>query len=599
MVNDDTLSDLLSEFARTLITDFPIERILDHLVGRIVDVMPVDSAGVTLISSGVVPRYIAASNESAMRYERLQSDIVEGPCLLAYKTGEAVAVPNLDGDERFPEFGPSGVQAGLAAVFTFPLRHGDERLGALDLYRDSPGALDTDDMTTAQTLADVAAAYLLNAMARTRRRPASERLTHEMFHDALTGLPNRLLSTRTTRTRRTPRSPYALRTAVLFADIDQFKEVNDTFGHHAGDALLVAFVGRLSALVRAGDTLARFSGDEFVLLCEDIRDDADAVQLAERISDSLAQPFEFDGNRITVTASVGIAYAGPGDDLTGQLLIDADQAMYRAKRRRYSKSRGRDIGRGDVADFVLENDLRAALDAEQLTVVYQPIVAVPSGRIEAVEALLRWNHPTRGPIEPRMVVRIAERSNLINEVGAWVLEHACRDHARWTQHDPTLALSVNLSARQLATAGLAKAIRTLLTTTSMDPTKLVLEITETMLVDDSNASTSTLTDLDALGIRLALDDFGAGYSSLSYLDRLPIRIIKIDQQFVSRSGSIGRQHDRGSRDRRHRSPTRSRRRCRRRRDARCNTTRSLPSAATALRVSTTRTPWTRINWMRT
>jgi EAL domain-containing protein (putative c-di-GMP-specific phosphodiesterase class I) len=222
--------------------------------------------------------------------------------------------------------------------------------------------------------------------------------------------------------------------------------------------------------------------------------------------------------------------------VSGQLLIDADQAMYRAKRSRSGRSRGRGIGRRDIADYVLENDLRAALAAEELNVVYQPIVAVPSGRVEAVEALLRWNHPTRGAIDPRTVVGIAERSNLINEVGAWVLEHACRDHARWTQHHPTLAVSVNLSARQLATAGLAEAIGTLLTTTSMDPTKLVLEITETMLVDDSNAPTSTLTKLDALGIRLALDDFGSGYSSLSYLDRLPIRIIKVDQQFTSRLG---------------------------------------------------------------
>ena len=171
MVKDDKLSDLLSEFARTLITDFPIEGILDHLVGRIVDVLPIDSAGVTLISLGVAPHYVAASDEAAMRYERLQSEVVEGPCLMAYETGAAVAVPSLAGDERFPLFGPAAVDAGLAAVFTFPLRHGEGRLGALDLYRDSPGPLDPDDMTTAQTLADVAAAYLLNAIALMRPRP--------------------------------------------------------------------------------------------------------------------------------------------------------------------------------------------------------------------------------------------------------------------------------------------------------------------------------------------------------------------------------------------------------------------------------------------
>jgi len=533
VVQTDKLSDVLSEFARTLITDFPIEGILDHLVGRIVDVLPVDAAGVTLISSGLAPHYIAASDKAAMRYERLQSELVEGPCLMAYKTGTAVAVPNLDGDERFPLFRRAAVKAGLAAVFTFPLCHSSGRLGALDLYRSSPGPLNPADMTTAQTLADVAAAYLLNAIARDEAKLAADRLTHDALHDSLTGLPNRLLlherfEHAALRARRTHSH-----TAVLFVDIDQFKEVNDTFGHHVGDALLIAFAGRLSSLVRAGDTLARFSGDEFVLLCEDIRDEADAAQLADRIRDSLTQPLEFDGKRVTVTASVGVAYAGPGDAVTGQLLIDADDAMYQAKRRRSSGNHSAAIGSGDHADYVLENDLRAALVADELTVVYQPIVGVSSGRVEAVEALLRWNHPTRGEIAPRTALRIAERSELINELGTWVLDRACRDHARWSQRHPTVALDVgvNLHARQLASAGLAEVIGTVLRMAWMDPSKLVLEISESTLTD---ANTSALAELAALGVQLALADFGSGYSSLSHLDQLPIRVIKIDEQFVSR-----------------------------------------------------------------
>ena len=193
MVNEEKLSAVLSEFARTLITDFPIQGILEHLVERIVEVLPVTSAGVTLISAGMAPRYIAASDESAMRFERLQTEIGEGPCIAAYESGKAVSVSDLREDDRYPRFAPAAVNAGLAAVFTFPLREGEGRLGALDLYRDTPGDLDQHDMDAAQTLADVAAAYLINAQSREAARVASDLYHHSALHDPLTRLPNRLL----------------------------------------------------------------------------------------------------------------------------------------------------------------------------------------------------------------------------------------------------------------------------------------------------------------------------------------------------------------------------------------------------------------------
>ena len=193
LAHEDSLSAVLSEFARTLITDFPIQKILDHLVDRIVDILPITSAGVTLISEGMSPHYIAASNEDARRFEQLQTELDEGPCLVAYKNGNAVSAPDLRTDLRFPVFAPVASQAGLGAVFTFPLMHGDLRFGALDLYRAEPGALDAEDMERAQTLADVAAAYLLNAQARDDLLATSEQFHHEAMHDTLTGLPNRLL----------------------------------------------------------------------------------------------------------------------------------------------------------------------------------------------------------------------------------------------------------------------------------------------------------------------------------------------------------------------------------------------------------------------
>ena len=359
--------------------------------------------------------------------------------------------PTSASDSRFPLFAPAAVAAGLAAVFTFPLRHGNGRLGALDLYRDSPGALDEGDMAAAQTLADVAAAYLLNAQARDDALADSDRFHHDALHDPLTGLPNRLLlherlEHATLRARRSH-----THSAILFADIDRFKHVNDTYGHTAGDELLVSVANRLTALMRAEDTLVRFSGDEFVILCEDLHSVADAERLVERIENTFAEPFALGDRSLTVSASVGIAYAGPGDDVDRQLLVEADLAMYNAKRRRSHRDHGsRSIAiPPNVAPISrLETDLRAALAFDQLGVVYQPIVDLNDQHVVGVEALLRWDHPSRGAVAPMTIIEIAERSDLINDIGGWVLQRACHDHGRWKARRPDLRLdlAVNVSA---------------------------------------------------------------------------------------------------------------------------------------------------------
>jgi diguanylate cyclase (GGDEF)-like protein len=333
VASDNDLASVLSEFARTMITDFPIQGILDHLVERIVDVLPISSAGVTLIEPGTSPTYVAASDSSALAHEKMQTDLWLGPCLLAFESGEAVAAPDLRLDERFGEFGPAATANGLAAVFAFPLRHGSGRLGALDLYRNLPGSLDRENMEAAQTLADVAAAYLLNARSRDEARETNERLRESVLRDALTGLPNRLLLAQRFEHAALRAHRSGTDAAVLFADLDDFKLVNDTYGHQAGDQALVAVAKRLSSLVRPGDTLARISGDEFVFLCEDLRSPADCQSLATRIDQAFYDPFEVAGREIRLTASVGMAYAGPGQDVSEQLIADADVAMYRAKRR--------------------------------------------------------------------------------------------------------------------------------------------------------------------------------------------------------------------------------------------------------------------------
>jgi diguanylate cyclase (GGDEF)-like protein len=539
VVNDGKLSVVLSEFARTLITDFPIQGILDHLVLRIVELMPVTSAGVTLIAEGKAPRYVAASDASALRFERLQSQIGEGPCLAAYRSGLAVSVADLAHDDRFPAFAPAAVSAGLAAVFTFPLRHGAGCLGALDLYRDTLGELDVGDLSAAQTLADVAAAYLLNAQSRDEALSASEQFHHTALHDPLTGLPNRLLlQERLEHAAQRARRSHT-NAAILFADLDRFKQVNDTYGHQAGDELLREVARRLSGLVRAGDTLARFSGDEFVFLCEEVHAAADVEILARRIDEAFALPFRLSGTAVTVSASVGIAFAGRGEDISNELVVRADMAMYEVKHR---GGAGHQIY--DMRETLgppqndLESDLRSALAENRLAVAYQPIVRCADDRIIGVEALLRWTHTTRGVVAPLAMIEVAESSDLINEIGIWVLERSCRDYGRWRLEHPdvTLDLAVNVSTRQLVDPGFAASVLRVLERTGMDPATLILEMTESIFIEDSDRSTTVLGDLHALGIRLALDDFGTGYSSLSYLRRLPIDIIKIDRSFTADIG---------------------------------------------------------------
>ena len=541
VVHEEKFSAVLSDFARTLATDFPIQGILDHLVENIVDVLPITSAGVTLISGGRAPRYVAASDADALRFEQLQTRVWQGPCLLAYESGEAVAVPDLRTEGRFPEFSPAAVAAGLAAVFTFPIRDGDGRMGALDLYRKTPGELDAHDMDVAQTLADVAAAYLLNAQSREDARRASERFRHGALHDPLTELPNRVLLQQRLEHAALRAQRSHTNAAILFVDLDRFKQVNDTHGHQVGDELLIEVARRLSRLVRPGDTLARFAGDEFVFLCEDLNRAFDVEVLARRVDEAFANPFLLAGAEITVTASVGVAFAGPGIEISDRLVAEADVAMYQAKRMGGARHQSIDL-RGALRTINhngLEADLRSAFANGKLDVAYQPIVRMVDGHMTGVEALLRWTDPDRGHVSTVSIVDVAERSGLINEIGAWILERGCRDRSRWLHRRPDapLDVAVNISARQVITLEFAATVETVLSATGMDPAALILEITEYVLLEDNERAWSVLTDLKDLGIRLALDDFGTGYSSLSYLRRLPIDIVKIDQSFISDVGN--------------------------------------------------------------
>jgi diguanylate cyclase (GGDEF)-like protein len=538
VVHKEDLADVLREFARTMVTDFPIQAILDHLVERIVDVLPVSGAGVTLIGPDLSPRFVAASDAATLRFEQLQSDLAEGPCLEAHRQAEVVSVPDLRLETRFPRFSSEAMEAGLAAVFTFPLRHQDVQLGVLDLYRDVTGPMSAESMDAAQALAEVATAYLINAQTRADLEASSLQLREAVLHDPLTGLPNRVLMLELLEqaARAGPR-PGGL-SAVLFVDLDRFKQVNDTFGHHVGDELLIAVATRLTRLLRPGDSLARMAGDEFVILCRGLENESSADPIALRLGSELARPFVLSGVEVTVSASIGIAFTGTPSDGPEELLRDADLAMYQSKHD--DRVRGNDIlnlrelhqARHQAS---LARGLFDAVGRDELRLDYQPIVDARDGRLTGVEALLRWTHPSRGAVPPEVFIPFAERSGQIVEIGRWVLQQACATRGDWERERPGgVGMWVNVSRHQFMSEGFAGSIASVIEAAAVDPALLTLELTESVFVRDQPRTLAVMSEVKAIGVQIALDDFGTGYSSLGFLNALPIDVIKIDQKFIAR-----------------------------------------------------------------
>ena len=382
--------------------------------------------------------------------------------------------------------------------------------------------------------------YSFSARDLSERRDFQSRLAHEVLHDRLTGLPNRALfvDRLTQGLARTARRDSLL--AVLFVDLDRFKLVNDSLGHAAGDRLLVEVAARLQSVLRSGDTAARFGGDEFTLVCEEVEDEEQAELIARRVLAVLAVPFLLDGGPVHVTGSVGIALSD-GTARPEDLLRDADAALHRAKdlgKARYELFDER-LRAHAVARLQTESALHEALDLGQLRVHYQPEVCLRTGEIVAAEALVRWEHPTNGLVPPDDFIPLAEETGLIGQIGRWVLREACRQAARWRDVRPggePFVVWVNLSPRQL-TADVVTLVAMALAESGIDPAQLGLEVTETALVADGDAAVEVLRELRALGVRLVIDDFGTGYSSLAYLRRLPVDGVKIDRSFVSSLGS--------------------------------------------------------------
>lgn len=371
----------------------------------------------------------------------------------------------------------------------------------------------------------------------THRKSLEKELLRQAFYDQLTGLANRALFRDRVQHALSRASREREQVAVMFLDLDNFKGTNDTLGHAAGDDLLSIVASRLLNATRGCDTVARLGGDEFAVLLENVRGEEDATIVAERISHALSNPVELSSNvTVRVSASIGIARATP-DDGVEELLRNADVAMYAAK----GGSRGSHVFfdasmHAALVDRVtMESDLRRALEEGEFWVAYQPIVALESHQVLGIEALLRWEHPTKGNIPPNDFISLAEETGLILRIGGWVLREACMRTAQWNAQrgdGKAFSVTVNLSVRQLESPSLVSDVESALASASLSPSLLVLEITENALMHRTEATLARLHELKQVGVRLAIDDFGTGYSSLSYLQQFPVDILKIDRSFT-------------------------------------------------------------------
>jgi diguanylate cyclase (GGDEF)-like protein/PAS domain S-box-containing protein len=460
----------------------------------------------------------------------------DSPSSYMLQSGKPLLVADWELETRFSRtdrVAEQGIRSSIGVRIEGPV----SPWGIFRVFSTRPNVFSDSDVNFVVSIANVLADAI-------ERQQAEDAMQHRALHDPLTSLPNRVLFTDRVeqaleRVRRHPRSL----AAILFIDVDHFKQVNDTLGHQAGDDLLVGVAARLREAVRPTDTVARFGGDEFGLLLEEVGSERDAIATAERIAAGFAKPFVLDSGSQFVTASIGIALADGHEDPQA-LLRDADAAMYRAKQRgraRYDlfdeDLRARALARGRI-----ENDLRRALDFSELRLVYQPVVKLRDELMDGVEALLRWEHPQRGAMSPSEFIPVAEESGLIDRIGQWVIETALRDASRWAQalpDRPPLRLGLNISNYQLQNLRFPEQLAEAIQLSALDPACVYLELDESVLRDEAEQIRRSLPALKRIGVHLLIQDFGAGEASLTQLAALPIDAIKVGRQFVAELGSDG------------------------------------------------------------
>ena len=537
------LMTAVAALSRVATGQFSITELLHRLVTLAADHLPVDGVG-AMIVAGDGLMFLHGTTAGVDRVEWLQELMQQGPCRDSLRLLREVAVSDL-GDESQPAeweaYRAGARQVGLRSVVAVPLISRGRGWGVLDLYRSQPGPWSHDDLAAARLLADVAVSYVVMAVDRDEARTAQQELAHRSFHDELTGLPNRALLFNRLEHALTAAARHQQTVAVFFIDLDWFKQINDSFGHAGGDSVLVAAAARIAATLRSDDTLARLSGDEFVVVCEQLPEQPSAefdTQLAViegRIRTALAVPIRVGAVDLVISASIGVA-SSDGSASSDDLVSDADAAMYRAKHRRHTELviRDRDRSLSPQSARHLDRELAVALTRGELCVYFQPIVSAVNLQVRAVEALLRWDHPAHGILPALEFIDVAESTGLIVPIGRWLIDVVCAQMRAWQdQLGPTAPPTayVNLSAQELADPTLAETISHALRRHHLRPEHLGLELLEAAFIDPHLVQ--VLQDLHTAGHPLAVDDFGTGYSSLSRLIQLPVAVAKIDKSIVT------------------------------------------------------------------
>jgi diguanylate cyclase (GGDEF)-like protein len=457
---------------------------------------------------------------------------------------EPIWHPDVSVDNLFLR-GDAARRAGLHASFAFPIRAGSEVFGVMEFFHTKAQEADADMLQSAQFIGRLLAQFFQRKQVRDALRQSEIHFQHLAFHDTLTDLPNRAMFNRHLSHAITQAERYGKGLAVLFIDLDRFKNINDTLGHDAGDRLLQEMGRRISSCLRGGDVVARtmsddgmvarLGGDEFVVLLEEVGEAGRVAHIARRLLGELVREFPLDGQVLHVTASIGISMYPQDGTNEFTLMKHADIAMYRAKDRGKNNFQfySAHMDQHSAHLLALEAGLRRALERKELLLHYQAKVETLSGRIVGAEALVRWSHPEFGLVAPAHFIPTAEESGLILPLSRWVLRDACRQSVEWQKQGlPRLPVSVNLSPRQFIDEDIVEDTRAIINQTGMDPSLLEFEITESMMMHNAERTVQILTELRAMGIHIAIDDFGIGYSSLSHLKQFPIDTLKIDQSFI-------------------------------------------------------------------
>jgi diguanylate cyclase (GGDEF)-like protein len=533
-----TLLERLFQIQRSISHRIPVQEVLDSITAGTAELLGGEVATVRIIdeddpeftrmvsSVGLSPRIIESIHRAATDQGLSGKAMIENRLIVADDyTNDSHAVSQV-------------VSFGMRSAMAAPLSRDGEVVGSLIVCSSQPRHYSPLDQEVFLALAEHASLALNEATTMAGMRQAFDTALHQANHDALTGVPNRTLVLERLAEALERARHHGSRVTVFFADLDRFKVVNDSLGHTAGDRLLVRVSERLLVAMREGDTVGRLAGDEFVVICEGLSDE-DTAAIAQRIARAIAEPMWLNGRETVITASIGIAQSECSTQAE-DMLRDSDVAMYRAKERGRSQAVQFDSAmRLHMLDRLeMERALRGAIAKGELRLHYQPIFRLDELRMGAAEALVRWQHPERGMVSPADFIPLAEESGLILPLGRWVLNEACRQVAAWrASGHPNLRIAVNLSGRQFADPDLVHAVAEALSQAGLPADALWLEITESVLMEEVEATAETLRGLKSLGLHLSVDDFGTGYSSLSYLKRFPVDTLKIDRSFVDGLGT--------------------------------------------------------------